>query len=1035
MKLYTNITENCKNTIARSSRTFAASFSVGEIKYTDIKSLKILVPSAFNGKVGIGGTISNSVEIISGKINLTSGTVIKAYESVLLDSGEYEDIPMGKYRITSAVTKDSLTTIKAEGPLSTETGLGYFSNLEYPATTIQMLNEISDAINVPILVDGLEEIYIDSKPEGYTYREVIGYLAAVHGTNAVETRDGSIALKWYEHCEEDIFTDRADSPDINNELFVIGKLEFTTSNEYIVRGDGKTGIAINNPLVTENIADSIWNKIGGFTYRAATFNIKLGNPCVDIWDCFSYKDETVIATELQYVHDGGLQNVYKSVGESETSANRTKGPLTSKMDRYYAELVLINQALINKLDVDQLDAVEANITSAVIGTIDGRYATFEYLRSNYTSTVLFEALSGRVGTMEANALTADSAIIKNFESEITKTNTLIFGSASGSSIQTEFSNAVIAQLGDAQIKSAMIESITTAQILAGDISTNKHRIISDSGNMILSDNTMQISDGTRVRVQIGKDASADYNMYVWDKYGSLMFDALGLTESGITRQIIRDDVVKDDANISAGKLNIDSLFRVINEDGSHTLKSSKVYLDEKAQTLDIAFSAMSTNVSNLQTAQTSQGTQLSAIQGQITSKIWQEDINTAVGAVEGDVSALSTQYSTLSQSVSGISTTVGNHTSQISGLETRAASSESNYAQLSNQFNWIVKSGTSATNFTLTDRMAELTAAIISLNGNVKVRGDMLVDGTITADKIASKSLTSEQINVKDLFAQDITATGTITGANLVGATISGAIFENNVDSELFLELDYGVLRTKYDYNGDGPWLGMQISSQAIQFFGISNGTDIRCGEIGVGVSNYMYFRATNVLDIRIGSSWIDEQTIVNVGLAQDEGLEDPYVNIYGSLYVSNGISVTGMNYFNGDTMIYGSLTAGSVKTTSGADLDKLNSDLPIKNDWYTLLQPTSVTTTYTTFTLVTGRSITDYRLIMLNAIIGNELVGQMIIPTSIFSSNSYVVDVPFEWSGKVYWMAFCWVSNTQIAIKTNYTSSIKAYVWGWYKI
>ncbi|MGN1157179.1 MAG: hypothetical protein ACI4TK_13460, partial [Agathobacter sp.] len=756
--MYTNITEKCKNTIVRSSRTFAASFSVGDIKYTDIKSLKILVPSAFNGKIGIGGTISNSVEIISSKISITSGTVIKSYESVLLDSGEYEDIPMGKYRITSAVTKDSLTTIKAEGPLSTETGLGYFSNLEYPATTIQMLNEISDAINVPILVDGLEEIYIDSKPEGYTYREVIGYLAAVHGTNAVETKDGSIALKWYEHCEEDIFTDRADSPDINNELFVVGKLECTTSSECIVRGDGKTGIAINNPLVTEKIADSIWNKIGGFTYRAATFNIKLGNPCVDIWDCFSYKDETVIATELQYVHDGGLQNVYKSVGESETSANGTKGPVTKQMERYWQELVLINEALINKLSVDQLDAVEANITSAVIGTIDGRYATFEYLSSYYTKTTVFEALSGRVETLETNALTADSAVIKKLESEITKTNTLIFGSGSGTSIQTEFSNAVIAQLGDAQIKSAMIENITTAQIIAGDISTNKHRIISDSGNMILSDNTMQISDGTRVRVQIGKDASADYNMYVWDKSGNLMFDALGLTESGITRQIIRDDVVKDDANISAGKLNIDSLFRVINEDGSHTLKSSKVYLDEKAQTLDIAFSAMSTNVSNLQTAQTSQGTQISAIQGQITSKIWQEDINTAVGAVEGDVSALSTQYSTLSQSVSGISTTVGNHTSQISGLETRASSSETNYAQLSNQFNWIVASGTSATNFTLTDRMAELTAAIISLNGAVKVNGDMLVDGTITADKI----------DIEDLFSKNITATGTIKGVTII---------------------------------------------------------------------------------------------------------------------------------------------------------------------------------------------------------------------------------------------------------------------------
>lgn len=81
--------------------------------------------------------------------------------------------------------------------------------------------------------------------------------------------------------------------------------------------------------------------------------------------------------------------------------------------------------------------------------------------------------------------------------------------------------------------------------------------------------------------------------------------------------------------------------------------------------------------------------------------------------------------------------------------------------QTADKFNWIVKSGTSSTDFTLTDRMAELTAEIISLNGNVKVSGEMIVDYSITASKI----------NVADLFAQDITATGSITGVNLIGAT------------------------------------------------------------------------------------------------------------------------------------------------------------------------------------------------------------------------------------------------------------------------
>lgn len=61
--------------------------------------------------------------------------------------------------------------------------------------------------------------------------------------------------------------------------------------------------------------------------------------------------------------------------------------------------------------------------------------------------------------------------------------------------------------------------------------------------------------------------------------------------------------------------------------------------------------------------------------------------------------------------------------------------------QTADKFTWIVKSGTSATNFTLTDRTATLIAETISLNGNVKVNGNMLVSGTVTADKISVTSL------------------------------------------------------------------------------------------------------------------------------------------------------------------------------------------------------------------------------------------------------------------------------------------------------
>lgn len=229
---------------------------------------------------------------------------------------------------------------------------------------------------------------------------------------------------------------------------------------------------------------------------------------------------------------------------------------------------------IGELETNKLDSETARITYATIENLKGLSGEFEQFKTND-----FTAITGKI-----NDLTVG----------VEKVNTLMFGSASGGSLTTEFSNSVISLIGDAQIKSAMIESIDAKKIMSLDIDTTDVKVHSKDGKSQWTDNTIQISDSTRLRVQIGKDASGDYNMYVWDKAGNLMFDALGLTAKGIQREIIRNDMVSQDADISAEKLDIGSLFEVINKDGSHTLKSSKIYVDADNQTLDVSFKTITT---------------------------------------------------------------------------------------------------------------------------------------------------------------------------------------------------------------------------------------------------------------------------------------------------------------------------------------------------------------------------------------------------------------------------------------------------------
>lgn len=288
-----------------------------------------------------------------------------------------------------------------------------------------------------------------------------------------------------------------------------------------------------------------------------------------------------------------------------------------------------NTAKIGTLENTKLSSAEADIKYATIEKLDGVEGKFEdFYAKDFESAV---------------------SKIEDLTVRVEKVNTIMFGSASGGSLTTEFSNSIVSLIGDAQIKSAMIKDVSADKITSGKIYTNLVEILSGNGNLDILDNTIQIKDNNKVvRVQIGKDTSNDYNMYVWDKFGNLMFDAIGLTDKGIQREIIRNDMVSQDANISAKKLDINSLFDVINNDGSHTLKSSKIYVDSDNQTLDVAFKQVTTNVesvlSDIGTIKKSintvidtistQGTQITAIQGQISSKVWQQDITTAVADLQ-----------------------------------------------------------------------------------------------------------------------------------------------------------------------------------------------------------------------------------------------------------------------------------------------------------------------------------------------------------------------------------------------------------------
>lgn len=612
--------------------------TLNEFKYSNI-----INP---NNSISIGNTCSSSVtfSIYNPEITLENKD-ITIFEGVKGDSG-IEYVQIGIFTVTKEESNGEYTKYTAYDKMY-KAEKGYFSELTYPSTDKAILEEICTKLGIQLATSITNTHTIIDKPQGYTMREMIGYMAMLQGGNAAINSDGNLEIKWYKDS----------GYVLDGHQYYQQGVTFTTSKDFTIRkltcnntksgdketstitsGSGTTGLSFANPFMTQANLNEIYKKIGGFQFRPLTVKF-LGDWRLEVGDIITVNkggvDYKVPIMQITHECDGGLMDTVTSIGQSDTeNSNIASGPITKQMERYYADLVLINKAVIEN----------AYMTNANIENLKAHQAYIDQLKANKIETVTADIVNltaNKATINEANIakLQADYAQIGVLNADVADIKTLMFGSATGKSLTTEFANAVVSVIGNAQIKSAMIDSIAADKITSGKIYTNLVEILSESGNLDIADNTIQIKDDNKVaRVQIGKDANSDYNMYVWDKAGNLMFDALGLTEKGVTRKVVRDDVVQDDANINASKLDIETLFNVINNDSTHTLKSNKIYLDNEGQTLNVIMQAITSGAGK---DYTQWGGMMKVASDFITNKLWWTE--------NVDNESIKTKFSTVNQ--------------------------------------------------------------------------------------------------------------------------------------------------------------------------------------------------------------------------------------------------------------------------------------------------------------------------------------------------------------------------------------------------
>ena len=420
------------------------------------------------------------------------------------------------------------------------------------------------------------------------------------------------------------------------------------------------------------------------------------------------------------------------------------------------DLTTANQLIAKKVDAEyvktQITESTKTITDdltaihAIVDVLDTKYATIEQLNAAKAN---LETLIAKKATIED--LNAAKATIGELNGLVANINSILSGSIGTGTLQTIHLTAENVVIDDAIIKSANIEGLDVSKLNAGTISTNKFAIKSDDGGIVISGSTQQFKDkNNKVRLQIGKDAQGNFNFIVFGEDGTTaIYNQNGITKQAVPDGLIVDQMVSDTANIQAKKI------QYIDKDSNKTLQTvieqeqGKITELIKETTID----GISLKDKYLETVKTVDG------------------MKTTIGDVQTNQTSMSSKITEIETSTEGIKTSV-------TKAQNTADSAKTTAEQTTSKFSWIVKSGTSATDFTLTDRTAQLVANNINLHGLVTFEGldsgtqnaindkanqsiidnwakDSIVNGetVINGGYIKTNTIKTDQLAVDDIFA------------------------------------------------------------------------------------------------------------------------------------------------------------------------------------------------------------------------------------------------------------------------------------------
>ena len=737
-----NTTANYKLEINKPSREFECKITIGNNIYNNDELVNLTLEHTQPQEgFSIGDTISQSLDLTL----LNRGDIIYSTSQIKVEIGlkigsTIEYILMGIFNIDDIEKTDYTTKFTAyDNMIKFETP--YFSSLGDKPTLKQVVNELSKITGIEFI--GNLPNYTVSKLEGFTCREVLSYVASICGGNAVITRDGKFTIKSLSEIKKSIDGNNYFDYKREEVKYKIGKISCQIDENNILY-KGSTGtdsmeLGFENPWVTETILNDLYNKLNGLSYLGYSMKWQ-GDLSLDPYDIVTVTDIKNVIRKIPILsqkisYTGGLTSEIGAKGESKNKNNfSSSGSTTNKVNRAVIEQAIIKEALIEKANIKDVEAVsirtqileaktakieEAIIDVAHISDLNAINANIQNLIAN--DVKINNALINKADITELNAVVGNINIIN---SELANIKTLVNGNLSSENIQAGGITSDKLTIANGFITNAMIANLDVSKINAGNISTNKFRIVSDNGGIEIVGATQQFKDkNNKVRIQMGQDAKGNFNFILRGEDGTTtLIDHTGIKEKAIADNLIKGNMVATDA-IGEKQINYSSLITGLNKDtNTKLIKASKVAIDFVGQSLEVAFNSLKNQADNAKLLIENHSTTIGVMQGQINTAInntqivkdgktilLKDDYNRTVSKVDsinstigthttkineltGNITSVDTKVNSIQRDLEGTKSTVSSHTNLIDGLNSKVSTQGSSIEQLKNQITLKVNS-------------------------------------------------------------------------------------------------------------------------------------------------------------------------------------------------------------------------------------------------------------------------------------------------------------------------------------------------------